>query len=71
MKADDAETPLSPAEAYAMGFRHITDLALMNRIADLIRDEEPDAAALRLLEAWRQGAFVAQAIIESRRVTLQ
>lgn len=71
MKADDAETTPTPADAYAMGDRHIADLAPMNRIADAIRGEEADAAARRLLEARRQGPCVAQAIIGSRRPTRQ
>lgn len=71
MNSDDRDTKLSLEDAYAMGYRHIADLALMNRIAELIRCEEPDAAALRLLEAWRQGACVAQAMIERPRATLQ
>lgn len=71
MNADKSDTPLTPEDAYAMGYRHIFDLALMNRIAELVRVEEPDAGALRLLEAWRQGACVAQAMIERTRTTLQ
>jgi hypothetical protein len=67
----DAYEPLSLEDAYAMGYRHIADLALMNRIAELIRRDEPDAQALRLLEAWRQGAMVAQAMVDRATRTLQ
>lgn len=71
MKADKPAAPLTPEDAYVMGYRHISDLALMNQIAELIRGDDPDGAALRLLEAWREGAFAAQAMIERPGATLQ
>ena len=58
-------------KAYLMGFRHIADLAEMNRIADLMEDNRFNEYALELMEAWRTGAMAAQAMIEKRTATLQ
>jgi hypothetical protein len=53
-----------------MGFRHVTDLAEINRIADLFMDDDSDDRALQLMEAWREGAMAAAAMLEKERATL-
>ena len=62
---------MTSEEAYQMGFRHISDLAEMNRIADLVSDYRFADYALELMEAWRQGAVAAKALLEKEVVTLQ
>lgn len=62
---------MTPKQAYMMGFRHITDLARMNRVADLALEDEQDERATRLIEAWRQGALAATAMIEKESATIQ
>ncbi len=62
---------MSPKQAYQMGFRHVIDLAEINRIADLFLGDEADEGALRLMEAWREGAMAAAAMLEKEHVTLQ
>lgn len=62
---------MTPKQAYRMGFRHITDLDEMNRVADLFFDDEFDERASRLIEAWREGALAATAMIEKRSATIQ
>lgn len=57
--------------AYEMGFRHVADLAAINRVADLIRDDNDDNNALALMEAWREGALAARALLERETATLQ
>ena len=54
-----------------MGFRHVTDLAEINRIADLFLGDDGDGRALQLMEAWREGAMAAGAMLEKQHVTLQ
>ncbi len=71
MKALAKSGPITAEDAYAMGYRHIADLARINQIAELVRDGDPDAAALRLLAAWREGALMAQAMLDRARTTLQ
>lgn len=71
MKAPAKSGLISAEDAYAMGYRHIADLARINQIAELVRGDHPDATALRLLAAWREGALMAQAMIERARNTLQ
>ena len=61
---------MTPKQAYRMGFRHITDLAEMNRIAEDFFENEGDERALRLMEAWRNGAMAAKAMLEKDSVTL-
>lgn len=63
--------PITAEDAYAMGYRHIADLARINQVAELVRGDHPDAEALRLLAAWREGALVAQAMLDRARTTLQ
>lgn len=58
-------------KAYFMGYRHIADLATMNRIVDLADDNRFNEYALELMEAWREGAVAAQAMIEKESATLQ
>jgi hypothetical protein len=58
-------------KAYFMGFRHIADLAAMNRIVDLAGDNRFNEYALELMEAWREGAVAAQAMIEKESATIQ
>lgn len=69
MKADAAKK-MTVEDAYAMGFRHISDMAAMNRLAELLRDDQTDSETLRLFEAWRQGAMVAQAMLERARTVV-
>lgn len=57
--------------AYEMGFRHVADLAAINRIAELVGDESEDVNALALMEAWRDGALAARALLERETATLQ
>lgn len=71
MNAPAKTTPMTAEDAYAMGYRHIADLARINQIAELVRGGDPDGEALRLLAAWREGAMVAQAMFERARTTLQ
>ncbi|HSO43145.1 MAG TPA: hypothetical protein VLR47_09960 [Rhodospirillales bacterium] len=71
MKASAKSGLITTEDAYAMGYRHIFDLAQINQIAELVRGEHPDGEALRLLTAWREGAMVAQAMIDRARTTLQ
>ena len=58
-------------KAYFMGYRHIADLAAMNRIIDLAADNRFNEYALELMEAWRDGAVAAQAMIEKESATIQ
>lgn len=58
-------------QAYRMGFRHIIDLAEINRVADKFLDDEQDDRAQRLIEAWREGAMAATAMLEKEKVTIQ
>src|SRR5512132_865847 len=62
---------MTPKQAYRMGFRHITDLAEINRIADIFLEDELDDRAQRLIEAWREGAIAAAAMLEKQRSTIQ
>lgn len=57
--------------AYEMGFRHVADLAAINRVAELIRDDNDDNNALALMEAWREGALAARALLERETATIQ
>lgn len=61
---------LTEKQAYQMGFRHVSDLADMNRVADLYLAGELDERALRLLEAWREGAMAASAMLDMPNVTV-
>jgi hypothetical protein len=62
---------MTKKQAFEMGYRHIADLAAMNRIAAIVnaRDDDPEAAAL--MAAWRDGAMAARAMIERETATLQ
>jgi hypothetical protein len=62
---------MTPKQAYRMGFRHITDLAEINRIADMFLEDELDDRAQRLIEAWREGAMAATAMLEKAHSTIQ
>jgi hypothetical protein len=62
---------MTPKQAYKMGFRHVIDLAEINRIADLFLGDDGDDRALRLMEAWREGAMAAAAMLEKQHATLQ
>ena len=62
---------MTPKQAYRMGFRHVTDLAEINRIADRFIDDECDRCALMLIEAWRRGAMTATAMLEKEQATIQ
>lgn len=68
MKAEPAKR-LTVDEAYAMGFRHISDMAAMNRLAERLSEDQTDSETLRL-EAWRQGAMIAQAMLERCKTVL-
>lgn len=69
MKAEPAKR-LTVDEAYAMGFRHISDMAAMNRLAERLSEDQTDSETLRLFEAWRQGAMIAQAMLERSKTVL-
>jgi hypothetical protein len=62
---------MTKKQAFEMGFRHITDLAAMNRIASIVKERDDDAEAAALMEAWRDGAMAARAMIERETATLQ
>ena len=62
---------MTPKQAYRMGFRHVTDLAEINRVADTYLENECDPGALALIEAWRQGAMTATAMLEKELATIQ
>ena len=62
---------MTPKQAYRRGFRHISDLAEINRLADLVLADGSDEHALRLIEAWREGAMAAAAMLEKAHATLQ
>lgn len=62
---------MTKKQAFDMGFRHIADLAAINRVAAVVNasDDDPEAAAL--MAAWRDGALAARAMIERETATLQ
>ena len=62
---------MTPKQAYRMGFRHIIDLAEINRIADMFLEDETNDRAQRLIEAWREGAIAAAAMLEKQHSTIQ
>ena len=62
---------MTQSKPYRMGFRHITDLAEINRIADMLLEDEFDGRAQSLIEAWRQGALAATAMLEKQHATIQ
>jgi hypothetical protein len=62
---------MTKKDAFEMGFRHVADLATMNRIADMVREGADDAGALALMEAWREGALAARALLGRKDATLQ
>ncbi|MCU0839619.1 MAG: hypothetical protein MUE49_12985 [Rhodospirillales bacterium] len=62
---------MTPEKAYEMGYRHINDLAEMNKIAEMMRIERLNSIALQLMEAWREGAMAAKAMLEKQSSTLQ
>lgn len=62
---------MTPEQAYRMGFRHVSDLAEINRIADLFMSDRGNEQALQLMEAWREGAMAAAAMLERADATLQ
>jgi hypothetical protein len=62
---------MTPKQAYRMGFRHITDLARINQIADKFLDDACDRYAQRLIEAWQEGAMAASAMLEKEHATIQ
>lgn len=62
---------MTAENAYCMGFRHILDLAEMNRIAAAFRANEDDEEVIRLIQAWRAGMLAAQAVLERGSATLQ
>lgn len=63
--------PMTPEKAYEMGFRHIIDLAEMNKVAAMVENDRLSAAAVKLMEAWREGALAATAMLERQSTTLQ
>jgi hypothetical protein len=68
----DLESPeMTRKQAFRMGFRHVADLAQINRIADRLLEDEFDGRAQRLIEAWRQGALTATAMLEKEEATIQ
>lgn len=67
----ESRVMMNTKKAYFMGYRHIADLAAMNRIVDLAQDNRFNEYALELMEAWRDGAIAAQAMIEKESATIQ
>ncbi len=67
----DASAAMTPEKAYEMGFRHIIDLAEMNRVASMVDIERLSTFALQLMDAWRRGANDATAMLEKQTATLQ
>lgn len=63
--------PMTPEKAYEMGYRHIADLAAMTRVAAMAEVERLSATAVKLMEAWREGAMAAKAVLEKQSSTLQ
>ena len=61
---------MTPKQAYQMGFRHIADLAEINRIAEMFEGNESNEYAICLIEAWRQGAIAATALLERQHATV-
>jgi hypothetical protein len=62
---------MTTKKAFAMGFRHVSDLAEMNRIAEALNIDNEDEEAAALMEAWRLGTLAAKAIIDREGATLQ
>jgi len=62
---------MTPEKAYEMGYRHISDLAAMNTVAAMVEIERLNAVAVQLMEAWREGAMAAKAMLEKQSSTLQ
>ena len=62
---------MTKKQAFEMGYRHIADLAAMNRIAAVVNAREDDPEAAALMAAWRDGAMAARAMIERETATLQ
>lgn len=63
--------PMTPEKAYEMGYRHISDLAAMTRVASMVEIERLSATAVALMDAWREGAMAAKAMLEKQSSTLQ
>lgn len=61
---------MTPKKAYQMGFRHIADLAEINRIAEMFESDDCNDHALSLIEAWRQGAVAATALLDRQDATV-
>lgn len=69
--SNDGAIAMTRKKAYEMGFRHVADLAAINRVAELVRDDGDDGGALELMDAWREGALAAKALLERETATLQ
>ncbi len=63
--------PMTKDKAYQMGYRHITDLAEMNRVVEMADVERLSAYAAQIMDAWREGALAAKAMLEKEVATLQ
>lgn len=63
--------PMTKDKAYQMGYRHIIDLAEMNRVAEMADVERLSAYAAQIMDAWREGALAAKAMLEKEVATLQ
>lgn len=63
--------PMTKDKAYQMGYRHIIDLAEMNRVAEMADVERLNAYATQIMDAWREGALAAKAMLEKEVATLQ
>jgi hypothetical protein len=70
-RSDQERPEMTLKQAFRMGFRHIADLAEINQIADRLLEDEFDSRAQRLIEAWRQGAMTATAMLEKEEATIQ
>jgi hypothetical protein len=62
---------MSPEKAFEMGFRHISDLFEIGQVADLLDDDQLSPYAVSLMQAWRDGALMARAMIEKEAATIQ
>ncbi len=61
---------MTPKQAYRRGFRHVLDLAEIRQLVEASEDDEGWEYALQLVEAWRQGALTATAMLEREDATV-
>lgn len=57
--------------AYQMGYRHVCDLAEINQVALQVREcDDTDGTAKALMNAWREGAMAAKAMLDKEGATV-